>query len=135
MNSDLPLSILRYLKTIPSSDRAMAYLCVDRENLIIDSGGDLERCCIPSLNSVNPVDEQLVFLAELLPIEEKSVFIANTCTAQDIILDLHLFADSAGQWVLMFDNTDAGLQLQSEQQERLSSDFLQEKNNRSCGNG
>lgn len=47
---------------------------------------------------------------------------------EDSIIDLHLFADSVGRWVLIIENTEAGLRLQSEQQERLCNDIVEEKN-------
>lgn len=81
------------------------------------------------------VSDQLPAIAQLLPLCEKVVVLVNTQIVEDSIIDLHLFADSVGQWVLVFDNTEAGLKLQSEQQERLCNDIIEEKNFKKRGAG
>ena len=133
MTNELPLSILRYLKTIPTCSRAMAFLCLDNENIIVSTGGDLAKCGISALENGKLINEQLPVLVQLLPLCENSVVIANTQITEYTIIDLHLFADTAGQWIVMFDNTEQSLKLQSEQQERLSIDILEEKNQKSSG--
>ena len=135
MTNELPLSIARYVKTLPASERSMAYLRLDKNNVVVDSGGELKKCRIPSMESGVLVSDQLPAIAQLLPLCEKVVVLVNTQIVEDSIIDLHLFADSVGQWVLVFDNTEAGLKLQSEQQERLCNDIIEEKNFKKRGAG
>jgi len=135
MKNEQPLSIARYVKSLPSSSAAKAYLCLDTHGLVTDSGGELETCGIPQLKNGLAISEQLPVIAQLLPLTEKTVVIANTQITEGTIIDLHLFADSAGQWVLIIDNTEAGIKLQSEQQERLVNDILEEKNTKSSKAG
>ncbi len=133
MTNDLPLSVARYVKTLPVCSRAMAYLCLDNDNVVINRGGALEKCGMPSIEKGVLISEQLPAIAQLLPIGEKAVVLVNTQISTDTIIDLHLFADTIGQWVLIIDNTEAGLILQSEQQERLCNDIIKEKNTKNGG--
>jgi len=135
MNNEQPLSITRYIKSLPASSAAMAYFCMDENALVISSGGALEACGVPPLKSGLAISEQFPEIVQLLPLSEKSVVIANAQIADDSIIDLHLFADSVGQWVLIIDNTEAANKLQSEQQVRLAKDILEEKSTKSSKAG
>lgn len=128
MNKKLPFSVERYVKTQPASNRSMAYLCLDENLVVVDSGGELEKCGIPSIENGVLASEQLPAIESLLPIDESAVVLVNTQIIEGSIIDLHLFADSVGQWVLIIDNTEAGLRLQSEQQDRLCNDIVEEQN-------
>ena len=133
MTNQLPNSVLRYLKTIAECNRSIAYLCLNDSNIIVGSGGDLEKCGVLAVKNGTPINAQLPPITQLLPLGEKAVVIANTQLSKSTIIDLHLFADSEGQWILMFDNTEASIKLQSEQQERLTNDIIEEQNSKKSG--
>jgi len=133
MNNKLPGSVQRYLKTLQQSDRSVAYVCLDFNNLILSTGGDLAKCGMVNIENGKSIHAQLPLLAQLVPVSEKPVIIANTQINECTIIDLHLFADSDAQWIVIFDNTEAGIQLQSEQQKRLTNDIIEEQHSRKSG--
>jgi len=124
---------MRYVKSMPRTDRAMAFVCLDKRGQIIDSGGDLADCGIDFLNPDVPVEEQILPLAQLLPLDDSAIVIGNAQIKANVFIDLHLFADSAGQWIVLFDNSEAAREKQIEQQERLSNDIIREKGRTSEG--
>lgn len=128
VNNQLPLSVKRYLKTLPLPNRPMAYLCLDDNLIVVDSGGELEKCGAPLIENGVLASDQLPVIGPLLPVGETAVVLENTQITEDSIIDLHLFADAVGQWVLIIDNTEAALKLQSEQQDRLCNDIIEEQN-------
>lgn len=128
VNNQLPLSVKRYSETLPLPNRSMAYLCLDDNLTVVDSGGELEKCGAPLIENGVLASDQLPVIGPLLPVGETAVVLENTQITEDSIIDLHLFADAVGQWVLIIDNAEAALKLQSEQQDRLCNDIIEEQN-------
>lgn len=105
----------------------MAFLCLDR-NLRVDlCGGSLAQCGIDVVDASKPITEQIDALVGLMPTLNQPVVIENTQTAADQFIDIHLFYAAESQWVVLFNNTKAGHELQIRQQVLLSNDIINEQ--------
>ena len=126
MASATPPSISRYLISENYDRRSYAFVGLDQENMVTLAGGELAHFGLSSIKKGEAILEKYVFLEGLLPGEDEPVVIHNTQFDQDQFVDVHLFTDREGQWVLFIDNTDIGKADQAAQQERLDKDLLNE---------
>ena len=126
MASTTPLSISRYLVSKNYDQCSYAFVGLDRENVVTLAGGELAHFGLSSVKKGEAILEKYVFLEGLLPGEDDPVVIHNTQFDQNQFVDVHLFTDRDGQWVLFIDNTDVGKADQAAQQERLDKDLLNE---------
>lgn len=124
-----PDAVVEYLKTVLHPDRAFAYLQLDEQRCVIDSGGELTKCGIPVLTGNRSIECQIDLLSNVLPVTGDPVVILNTQIRHQNFIDMHIFNYDNYQWVLFFNNSEAGIKLQKEQQTRLSNDFKRESNN------
>lgn len=127
MKLALPSAVENYLKTLPRDARKMAYLRLGSDMCVDISGGQLKQCEVDSLDKTVPIDEQIDSLVGLLPIKKPTLIIENATNGKSRYLDLHLFTEHGQQWIVLFDNTEAAVELQARQQERLVSDINEER--------
>jgi len=126
VSQSTPTAVVDYLADLKLLGSHHAYIALDQRNQITDLGGDLSRFDLDALVSGQLASTQLSFLEGLLPGDDKPVVIPNTQFLQDLFVDLHLFTTDANQWVVFVDNTEAGRNLQQDQQQRLEQDIKQE---------
>jgi len=103
---DIPAPVVDYACKLIVEDRSLAYLLVAKDGRLLSWGGKLSVYGINNLQIGEYASDRLVFLAGLLPLTEKSVFLA--CTGIDYLeegfcADVHIFAGDEGDWVLLLD--------------------------------
>ncbi|WP_299410333.1 hypothetical protein [Acaryochloris sp. IP29b_bin.148] len=102
---NLPQPIVTFLCSTVVRDRFPAYLQISKDGALLAFGGDCDRYGLNPLTLHNLVDEQIFFLAGLLPLEESALHIPFLQIEEDIIAEVHLFAEQEQDWVLLFDAT------------------------------
>jgi len=130
MSSSIALPVMQYLRAVNFHKPIFAYLGIDEENHIQSTGGSIELFGLENVLQGSLVLAHLDYLEGLLPGDETPVVIENTQFMSERYVDLHLFNKGDMQWVIFIDNTEAGKARQSEQQERLNSDILEEARKR-----
>lgn len=130
MNDKLPPAVQHYLKTITHPHSPVAYLKLDATNRIVELSSNLDRFAISELSLSTPANEQLPLLEGLLPIGAQPLILTNAQIGDNQFFDLHIYQADDHQWVLLLDNTEAGTQLQFEQQRRLGIDIIKERRSR-----
>jgi len=121
---------MQYLRAVNFHEPIFAYLGIDEENHIQSTGGSIELFGLENVLQGSLVLAHLDYLEGLLPGDETPVVIENTQFMSERFVDLHLFNKGDMQWVIFIDNTEAGKARQSEQQERLNNDILEEARKR-----
>lgn len=119
---NIPAPIIDYACKLIVEDRSLAYLLVGKDGRLLSWGGKLSVYGINNLQTGEYASDRLVFLAGLLPLNEKSVFLP--CTGVDYLeegfcADVHILAGDEGDWVLLLDAS-----LESKQQH-----LMQQKGN------
>ncbi len=127
MTFEAPLPILQYLRSISHQGTCYAYLKLDANNFLIESGSNLVYFDVTCFDSEKTIDQQVPALSGLLPVKGQPVVIANTQIDSSHFNDLHIYSHQSNQWVLLLDSTESATQLQIEQQIRLSNDIVNEK--------
>lgn len=110
---NIPPIVVDYACKLIVEDRSLAYLLVAKDGRLLSWGGKLSVYGINNLQIGEYASDRLVFLAGLLPLTEKSVFLA--CTGIDYLkegfcADVHIFAGDEGDWVLLLDASLEGRQ-------------------------
>jgi len=126
MIASTPLPIARYLNTVDLENRPFAFVGLDELNAVTTRGGGLEHFGLESIIQGELILEKYAFLEGLLPGDNEPVVIHNTQFENNQFVDLHLFTDLDGQWILFVDNTESAKEDQAVQQERLDIDLLKE---------
>lgn len=125
--SDYPKPILDYIYEITIANRSLAYLLVGEDGCLIDSGGELDVYGIEDLEKGEIAAEKVYFLEGLLPLKDKSVFFSCVEVETGIYMDVHIFSDKKGYWVLLLNATPAAIQRCLIQQSKNELGLLQEK--------
>jgi len=126
----LPLPIARYLRTVDLGGRVYAFVGLNKSNAVKYLGGELAHFGLESVQKNELILEKYGFLEGLLPGEYAPVVIHNAQFDKNQFVDVHLFTDIEGQWVLFVDNTEDAISDQLEQQKRLDVDLLNERRKR-----
>ncbi|MCV6637531.1 ATP-binding protein [Candidatus Albibeggiatoa sp. nov. NOAA] len=114
--STLPLSIIKYIRSMWMAEMLMTYLHVDKNGLLMNWGGHPRYYGLTDLATGVPVNEQIVFLEGLLPVEHAQV-IEFICMENGRCAHVHLVPSDNGTWVLLLDATiDHGRQQKLQQQ-------------------
>lgn len=123
-----PQSVKDYLEKLDGKPRADGYLCLDKNNELISSGGWLGSINLTELDHTqNPV-LTIPELEGLLPNQNpENTIIHNVAVENNHYLDIHFFKDFHGYWLVFIDKTQSGKRLQKEQQIRLDDDFANDK--------
>ncbi len=123
----LPASLAERLRELTYNERAVAYLQVDAEFILVGAGGHLDNYGLAAMRLGEPVIEQAFFLEGLLPLEETPFFVPSVEFDGGRAADLHFHLDDGIVWVVLFDVTayrDATRRLQQKAYEMT---LLQEK--------
>ncbi len=110
MTTRLPQAVGDYLQTLALKRRSPAFFRLDGEGRILDWGGHLDRYGLaPPRQGLN-ASEILYFLEGLLPLEDAEFQMLCLQTQPGVFLDLHLFRDEGGSWVLLLDASEEARQ-------------------------
>ena len=130
---NLPQPIVAFLCSTIVRDRSPAYLQVNKEGDLLAYGGACDRYGLDPLNLNQPIDDQIFFLAGLLPLQEAAMHIPFLQLAEDIIAEVHIFAEEQHDWVVLFDATSENEEHVLIQQKINDLSLLRRKQARSLG--
>lgn len=102
---NLPEPIVTFLCSTVARDRFPAYLQIDKEGHLLAFGGACDRYSMHNLNLHQSVDEQIYFLAGLLPLQETAMHIPFLQIEEDIVAEVHIFTAQDQDWAIFFDAT------------------------------
>jgi len=130
---NLPQPIVTFLCSTVVRDRFPAYLQVSQEGELLAFGGDCDRYGLSPLHIHQLVDEQIDFLAGLLPLQDPAMHIPFLEIEEDIIAEVHLFTAQNEDWVIFFDATTENEKHVLIQQKVNDLSLLRRKQARSLG--
>jgi len=102
--STLPLSIIKYIRSMWMAEMLMTYLHVDKQGLLVNWGGHPRYYGLTDLETGVPVNEQIVFLEGLLPVEHAQI-IEFICMENGRCAHVHIVPSDLGTWILLLDAT------------------------------
>ena len=120
-------SIRQYLTTIVYNHAPILYFQLDENHCVVARGGELNIDVLATVDLTVPLDKQFDGISELLPVVDVPVVVYNLRLNDECYIDVHMFNDSVGQWVLILDTHHSGVRLQRQQQQRLDQDLLFEQ--------
>lgn len=126
MQFQQPQPIDQYLRTLDLGQRMHSFVGLDKSNVVQSLGGELAHFGLEGVKKGEVILEKYAFLEGLLPGENEPVVIHNTQFEENQFVDLHLFTDAVGQWIVFIDNTEVAKSDQASQQKRLDTDLLNE---------
>src|SRR5262249_47719680 len=103
---DLPVRISEWLLELIRAMRAVAYLSIDAEQVVIEAGGDLDHYGLRGLVCPLPASPQLPFLEGLLPLPEQQFLLRSIETSSGRVADIHFFVEGETTWIVLLDVTD-----------------------------
>jgi serine phosphatase RsbU (regulator of sigma subunit) len=127
---DLPARISDWLLELVKSQRAVAHLLVDREQMLAASGGDLAHYGLADLQHFQPAAQQLPFLEGLLPLPESPFLLRSMEMPGGHVADIHLFAEDDATWIVLLDVTAEHGEAQKTQQKAYDMTLLSEREQR-----
>lgn len=128
---DLPDAIARYLITLATQQRDLAYLQISPDGHLLNSGGVLTQYSLDTVKVGDAVEEHLVFLAGFFPHPPENEVIQYIQTEQGKVINVHFITDDCRQttdsqphltsqpttqqeqWILLL---DAAAEIKKEQQ-------------------
>jgi serine phosphatase RsbU (regulator of sigma subunit) len=123
----LPAPVAHLLNALMDGERAVAWLRIDPDLTLIDSGGRLDHYGLAEIRRGEPAGEQAVFLEGLLPLLESPYILPSVGLGADIAADVHFHADTNGTWVVLLDVTAERDVMRRVQQKAYDMTLLQEK--------
>lgn len=130
---NLPQPIVTFLCSTVVRDRFPAYLQVTKHGDLLSYGGACDRYGLNPLQLHQSIDDQIFFLAGLLPLQEAAMHIPFLQLEDDIIAEVHLFAEEQHDWVVFFDATSENEEHVLIQQKVNDLSLLRRKQARSLG--
>lgn len=124
---DIPFPITTYLINFMRESRSLAYIFVAKDGFLISWGGDLTEYRIFDLKQGVDASQQILFLEGLLPLDGFPLFLPCVKTDNGICVDVHLFPEKEGDWVLLLDATWDEIQIFKVQQQVNSSRLMERK--------
>jgi signal transduction histidine kinase len=114
----LPEPVNNYLQSLSVRDRYPAFLLSDAEGNLLDSGGSLAHYGFAGLVVGDPVGDQILFLAGMLPLVDDEPGVMECLQVEDgPPIDVHLFRGFEGDWAILLDASETE-QRQREMQQR-----------------
>ena len=107
-------AIADYLVEIATRDRAFAYFHITPDGCLLDWGGEVSRYRLQNLQAGDAIENHLLFLAGLIPMDTASEVLPSIHMGTGLIADVHLLSGLQDSWVLLLDATAA-----TEKQQRL----------------
>ncbi len=124
---ELPRPIKEYLVASAVEGRSPAYLMAGKDGRLVDWGGETELYGIERLRKGEPIAERVPFLHSLLPLGDSPVYLECLRTESGLVADVHLFAGTEGDWILLLDATKQEIQRRLAQQKRNEQSLLLEQ--------
>jgi hypothetical protein len=115
--ADFPEAIRDFVMALTFESRLPAYLLIADDNAVIDWGGNLDTYNITSLQKNADLDQQVYFLAGLLPLEQNSIFLPSLKIEGGVYADIHIFRGGQGTWILLLDASPATIEQRRMQQQ------------------
>jgi serine phosphatase RsbU (regulator of sigma subunit) len=123
----LPASLADRLQDLIVSERAVAYLQVDADLMLVDAGGNLRNYGLATLALNESVVEQAFFLEGLLPLVESPYCVPSMELPNGRVADLHFQLVGGAVFVLLIDVTADRDVVRRMQQKAYEMTLLQEK--------
>ncbi|MEP7273710.1 MAG: HAMP domain-containing sensor histidine kinase [Acidobacteriota bacterium] len=103
-----PSPVVTYLRGLVLEHRRPAFLLATPEGRLIVAGGDLSHYGLESLAVGDDLGERLLFLAGLFPLSpDRARVLECIQTEKCPPIDVHLFHDDDGDWVILLDASEA----------------------------
>jgi hypothetical protein len=125
MIDNFPAPVNSFLRGLLLEKRDPAYLVLDREGRLLDSGGKLHLYGLQELKKGESLTEQMHFLQGMLPFESGAVSLPFIEMTPNTCADIHLFQSGDFHYVLLVDVTSAGMQQSLLQQKANDLNLLQ----------
>src|SRR6185295_1301584 len=116
-----------WLLHLVESQRSLAYLLVDSQQILVNTGGDLENYGLAGLLHQRPACDQLPFLEGLLPLPETPFLIRSMEMPSGRVADAHFLADGDATWVVLLDVTGEHDEVQNLQQKAYDMTLLNQR--------
>jgi hypothetical protein len=113
---ELPDEVRDYLHNLLVDTASLSYLVADTQGHLTAWGGDLARYELSDLQRDERLEERVVFLAGLLPLDESPLHLSCVQTTTDMFADIHILHVDDADWVLLLDVTRDGNKQQRLQQ-------------------
>ena len=97
--------ISEWLLLLVKSQRSIAHLLINNEQVLVKAGGDLEYYGLADLKHLHSAPDQLPFLEGLLPLAETPFVLQSVGMPGGSVADVHLFAEEDMTWVVLLDVT------------------------------
>jgi hypothetical protein len=97
---EFPAPICDFILALTFKTRAPAYLLVADDNRVVEWGGNLDSYNITGLKKDIDLDQQIYFLAGLLPLED-NIFLPSIKMEGGIYADVYLFREVQRTWILL----------------------------------
>ena len=123
----LPASVAQRLQAVTYSERAVAYLQVDKNLALVSAGGDLQNYGLATVRVGKPVLDEVFFLLGLLPLLETPYYVPAVELAGGRVADLHLHSEGEWVWVMLLDVTTERDAARRVQQNAYKMTLLQEQ--------
>ena len=101
----LPATIVEYVGRHVLRHEPVAWLRLDKAGKVTARGGDMTTFDLAHLDEGIPAQEQIPFLAGMLPLEQTPLLLRSFAMSHDLFFDAHLLPGDDADWVLMFNNT------------------------------
>lgn len=101
----LPAPVVSYIHKLTVENRSPAYILVQKDGRLFSWGGNLSFYGFSNLKQGECVDEQVVFLTGLLPLNGLPIILPCVQMESGISADVHIFSADEGDWVLLLDAT------------------------------
>jgi phosphoserine phosphatase RsbU/P len=124
---NLPARISEWLLHLVEYQRAVAYLLVDSQQILVNTGGDLENYGLTGLHHQRPACDQLPFLEGLLPLPETPFLICSMGMPSGRVADVYFLADGDATWVVLLDVTGEHDEAQKLQQKAYDMTLLNQR--------
>lgn len=99
----LPSPVVNYLHSLTIENRSPAYLFVTKNGRLSRWGGKLSLYGFTNLQQAEYVEEQVLFLAGLLPLDGYPIILPCIEMQSGIFADVHMFPADEGDWVVLLD--------------------------------
>ena len=101
----LPDTVLDFLHRFTLESRSPAYLLVMKDGRLASWGGNLSLYGLTNLQQGEYVEQQILFLTGLLPLNSLAINLPCVEMESGIPADVHIFSANEGDWVILLDAT------------------------------
>ncbi len=124
---ELPAQISEWLLSLVKSQRAVAHLLIDDEQVLVEAGGNLAHYGLTGLQRQHAACQQLPFLEGLLPLPESHFRIEFMGMPSGRVADVHLFETGDATCIVLLDATAQHDDAQKMQQKAYDMTLLSQR--------